>query len=187
MEVVTAPSGAPLSPEPSPRLRDYPLTRWMKEVPLPASLPGWATAAASLITAFSAWTRRYFASHTRPSPLLPKGQPPLSLSPAMACVCTCLVSGTGYTALAGSILPRAESWAVLLCSVLHNWVSAASDVTVAFSWNVKGSAPTSWNPNCQEILGIFWLPFNVPARAETFQVGGRGNLDELDMFLLASH
>lgn len=177
MEVVTAPSGAPLSPEPSPRLRDYPLTRWMKGVPLPASLPGWATAAASLITAFSAWTRRYFASHARPSPLLPKSQPPLSLSPRHGmCVCTCLVSGTGYTALAGSILARAESGAVLLCSVLHNCLSAASDVTVAFSWNVEGSAPTSWNPNCQEILGIFWLSFNVPARAETFQVWGGGGI-----------
>ena len=104
------------------------------------------------------------------SPLLAKGQPPLALSPGMACVCALewnrmYCPGWQYTS---------PCWVVslLLCSVLHNCLSAASDVTVAFSWNVEGSAPTSWNPNCQEILGIFWLPFNVPARAETSQVGG---------------
>lgn len=144
MEVVTAPSGAPLSLEPSPRLSDYPPTHWMKEVPLPASLLRWATAAASLITAFSAWTRRYFAfpvslslpssfqrAERRPEPA------PLSLSPA--CVCTCLV-GEHEAALTGS---RCRMGAVLaetpgspiLCSALHNCLPAVSDVTVAFSWN----------------------------------------------------
>ena len=107
----------------------------MKEVPVPANLPGWATAAASLISAFSAWTRRYFAfplssslssferAERKPEP------PPLSLS--LACVCARFVDlrEAAFWFQCAGLIHSAEPYIIL--------VPAVSNVTVAFPWNSR--------------------------------------------------
>lgn len=179
MEVVTAPGGAPLSPEPLPRLRNYPLTRWMKEGPLPASLPGWATAAPSLITAFSAWTRRYLPSSSLLSPpsferAERKPEPATSVSlPSYVCALCWWAQGCPYGFQCAELwVPFAEIFGLTYSAVPY---------IILYSYSLKcsccicpkqqGSAQTSWNPDCQEILGIFLMHFNVPVKPQTLQWG----------------
>lgn len=163
MEVVTAPKGAPLSSEPVPRLRNYPLTHWVKEVPLPASLPRWAIAAASLITAFSAWTRRYLAFPSLFSPFSwpraerkPERLLPLSF-PSVCARALCCWAGA---ALRGSSMFTEPSVSqTVLCSALHNSVSLQCQMELLHFPGRVEPCSNILKLKCQEILGVFFMHF----------------------------